>query len=96
MFYVLHIFLLYLQVPRRQLVNYGSIKSQISNLYTTILGLRFHVQQHHLRQGELRLRCESTLARQIFRRREEVTFEGRQETAELQVAQIANSGTFRT
>ncbi|XP_054709141.1 uncharacterized protein LOC129218844 [Uloborus diversus] len=79
------------EVPRRQLVNYGSIRSQSSSLFSSVLGLRFHVQQHHLRQGELRLRCESTLAREILRRREEVIFEGRHETAELQVSQIANS-----
>ncbi|GFX16647.1 uncharacterized protein TNCV_24181 [Trichonephila clavipes] len=78
-------------VPRLHLVDYGSIRSQSSALVSSVLGLRFHVQQHHLRQGELRLRCESTLAREILRRREEVIFEGRHETAELQVAQIANS-----
>ncbi|KAG8184779.1 hypothetical protein JTE90_011565 [Oedothorax gibbosus] len=79
------------EVPRLHLVDYGSIRSQSSSLVSSVLGLRFHVQQHHLRQGELRLRCESTLAREILRRREEVIFEGRLETAELQVAQIANS-----
>ncbi|GFY38150.1 uncharacterized protein TNIN_235311 [Trichonephila inaurata madagascariensis] len=78
-------------VPRLHLVDYGSIRSQSSALVSSVLGLRFHVQQHHLRQGELRLRCESTLAREILRRREEVIFEGRHETAELQVAQVANS-----
>ncbi|GBN97566.1 hypothetical protein AVEN_62924-1 [Araneus ventricosus] len=79
------------QVPRIHLVDYGTIRSQSSSLVSTVLGLRFHVQQHHLRQGELRLRCESTLAREILRRREEVIFEGRHETADLQVAQIAKS-----
>ncbi|CAL1265151.1 unnamed protein product, partial [Larinioides sclopetarius] len=79
------------EVPRIHLVDYGTIRSQSSTLVSTVLGLRFHVQQHHLRQGELRLRCESTLAREILRRREEVIFEGRHETADLQVAQIAKS-----
>ncbi|GBL83371.1 hypothetical protein AVEN_110681-1 [Araneus ventricosus] len=79
------------RVPRIHLVDYGTIRSQSSSLVSTVLGLRFHVQQHHLRQGELRLRCESTLAREILRRREEVIFEGRHETADLQVAQIAKS-----
>ncbi|GIY53705.1 uncharacterized protein CDAR_445611 [Caerostris darwini] len=67
------------------------LEEKVLFLVSSVLGLRFHVQQHHLRQGELRLRCESTLAREILRRREEVIFEGRHETAELQVAHIANS-----
>ncbi|GIY08627.1 uncharacterized protein CEXT_576281 [Caerostris extrusa] len=56
------------QVPRMHLVDYGSIRYQSCPLVSSVLGLRFHVQQHHLRQGELRLRCESTLAREILRR----------------------------
>ncbi|XP_071044446.1 uncharacterized protein [Parasteatoda tepidariorum] len=79
------------EVPRIHLVDYGTVRSQTSSLVATVLGLRFHVQQHHLRQGELKLQCESTLTREILRRREEVIFEGRHETAELQVAQVANS-----